>query len=88
MRKAISRKRLVIVSKLNSVVSKISSLGQNRVVVPVSSVASCLSSSPSGTPKAKAWVQRKPSRLMSTSTRRLSALTTETPTPCRPPETL
>ena len=69
-------------------VSKMSSLAQNRVVVPVSSVGSPFSRGPVGTPISKAWNQVKPSRLISTSTREDSALTTETPTPCRPPETL
>ena len=37
--------------------------------------------------EAKCCVQTNPSRWTSTSTRVESALTTETPTPCRPPET-
>ena len=58
LRKAISRKREAIVSKEWSTVSKIVSEGHHVIVVPVSSVASCRSSGPSGTPNVKDWVQR------------------------------
>ena len=41
-----------------------------------------------GVPRSNSCVQTKPSRPTSTLSVSLSALTTETPTPCRPPETL
>ena len=41
-----------------------------------------------GAPRSYSWVQTWPSRRTSTMSDSLSALTTETPTPCRPPETL
>ena len=37
-------------------------------------------------PRSYDWVHERPSRMTSTSSFSLSALTTETPTPCRPPE--
>ena len=43
---------------------------------------------PCGTPRTKSCVHLKPSRRTSTWSCSDSALTTETPTPCRPPETL
>ena len=49
-RNAISRIREAMVSYEKSVLSKMSSLAQNVVVVPVSSVASCRWSGPVGTP--------------------------------------
>ncbi len=63
------------------------SLGQNVVVVPVSSDFSPFFSGASGTPSVKLIRQTWPWRRTSTSTLRDSALTTEMPTPCSPPET-
>ena len=61
------------------------------IVVPVlspSSISRTCSRSPSGTPTEKVWRHRWPRFFTSTMTRLDSALTTEMPTPCRPPETL
>ena len=43
---------------------------------------------PSGAPREYSWFHAYPSRRISTRRRSDSALTTDTPTPCRPPETL
>jgi hypothetical protein len=75
-------------SKLYSVVSKMSAEAQKVIVVPVSSVGAPLASGACGTPTRYDWVQTWPSRWISTSSRDDRALTTETPTPCNPPETL
>ena len=80
--------RLVMVSSENVVVSKMSELGQNVTVVPVSSAASSFSSGPLGTPRLNVCRQWWPRLRTSTWSVLLSALTTETPTPCRPPDTL
>ena len=45
-----------------------------------------IADTPSGLPRVKAWRHSKPSFQAVTSTRSDSAFTTETPTPCRPPE--
>ncbi len=61
------------------------------IVVPVrspGSIARTFSSGPSGTPTEKVWRHSWPRLRTSTITRLDSALTTEMPTPCRPPETL
>ncbi|CAM5720025.1 hypothetical protein STENM223S_11283 [Streptomyces tendae] len=68
-------------------VSKMSPSAQKVTEVPVSSVASCRASGAVGTPSLYSCVQRWPSVLTSTATLVERALTTETPTPCRPPET-
>lgn len=68
-------------------VSKMSGSAQKVTVVPVSSVASCCDSGAVGAPTLYSWVQRWPSVRISTARRVDSAFTTETPTPCRPPET-
>ena len=65
-----------------------SASGLNVTVVPRSVVGSPLTSSVVGSPRAKLCVQMNPSRRTSTVSHSESALTTETPTPCRPPETL
>lgn len=53
LRKAISWKRWPGVLVLKFVVSKMSELGKNVIVVPVSSVSSNCSTGPSGTPRKK-----------------------------------
>ena len=60
-------------------------------VVPVSSpgsISRTCSSGPSGTPMLNDWRHRWPRFFTSTIRWLDSAFTTETPTPCRPPETL
>ena len=59
---------------------------QNRTRVPLP-VAGPASTSSAGTAMWKSWFHSRPSRLICTSTRVDRALTTEMPTPCRPPET-
>ncbi len=64
---------------------------QKVIVVPVrspGSIGRTCSRSPSGTPRLKVWRHRWPRFFTSTISVDDSALTTETPTPCRPPETL
>ena len=68
-------------------VSKISVSGQNVIVVPVSWAAAPRTSGPIGSPRSYAWVQTYPSLRTSTSSIIDRAFTTDTPTPCRPPET-
>ena len=73
---------------MNSRVSvKISGSGQNVTIVPVLVVGFPFRSLPTALPRSNSIVQVNPSRATSTVSRRESALTTETPTPCRPPET-
>ena len=52
------------------------------LVGPVAFIASI------GSPRANSWRQIFPSRWTSATSHSDSALTTETPTPCRPPDTL
>src|SRR6185437_2031870 len=87
LRNAISCSRRDSVSKTHVVVSKTWSSGQNVIIVPVSSVRSPFLSGPAGSPTAQDCRQTCPSLRISTSSLVDSALTTETPTPCRPPET-
>src|SRR5690606_31105039 len=77
-----------MVSALNSTVSKICASGLNVTRVPVVSVGSPLGRSPNGTPRANRCVTTCPSRRTSTSSHADKALTTATPTPCNPPDTL
>ena len=58
------------------------------MVVPVSFVLSTAVTSPSGSPRPYSCRQALPSRFTSTRSVSESAFTTETPTPCRPPDTL
>ena len=52
-------------------------------------VADALAAAPTGSPPStNAIAKRPPSRWISSSSRRDSAFTTDTPTPCRPPEIL
>ena len=75
----------------NSSSSKISRSGRNVIVVPVSFLLSVLPAairSVVGSPRANSWRVIFPSRRTSTLSHSDSAFTTETPTPCSPPETL
>ena len=69
-------------------VSKMVSSGLKRTVVPWLSDSPMYWSSSCGTPRLYTCFQRFPSRRTVTSRRSESALTQETPTPCRPPDTL
>jgi hypothetical protein len=72
---------------LNSIVSvKTSGSGQNRTIVPVRCAALPLVSFFVTLPRENAMEWLNPSRRTSTSSFSDSAFTTETPTPCRPPE--
>ena len=62
--------------------------GRKWIVVPVSSVSPTAASGATGTLSRYSWVQSLPSRRTESLSHSDSALTTETPTPCRPPETL
>ena len=57
------------------------------MVVPVSDEVPSFSSGAAGLLIAYGWTHSLPSRSISTSSRLDSALTTLTPTPCRPPDT-
>src|SRR5690348_13332767 len=87
LRNAISWKRRESVSNEYVVVSKIVSSAQNVMVVPVSLDLPSFSSGAAGRDATYGWKYLKPSRWISTSSFVDSALTTLTPTPCRPPET-
>ena len=94
LRKACSSKRVASVSKLSSPAeAKIDASGRKVTAVPLvrppppSSSGSVLMSR-STTPLANAIVCRFPPRATSTSSRSLSAFTTEMPTPCSPALTL
>ena len=65
---------------------KISGSGQNRTVVPCFVLALPLTSFVVARPCAYSWCHAKPSRRMSAVIFADSAFTTETPTPCSPPE--
>jgi hypothetical protein len=58
------------------------------IVVPVSFVGPVAFILVVGSPRANSWRQVLPSRWTSAASHSESAFTTETPTPCRPPETL
>src|SRR5262245_18000719 len=87
-RNASSRRRCASVSKLNSVVLKTSGSGVKRTDVPRRSVPSPTASGFTTSPRTNPIRWTCPSRQTSTSRCDDSALTTDTPTPCRPPETL
>jgi len=75
--------------KSNSVLVKISGDGRNVISVPVRSPASPVTFSGStGSPRRNSISCTLPSRQMRSLSHSDSAFTTETPTPCRPPETL
>ena len=65
---------------------KTSGSGQNRIIVPVFLVALPFVSFFVTLPREKAIVHVEPSRRTVASSFSESAFTTDTPTPCRPPE--
>ena len=65
---------------------KISGSGQKRIVVPVFVAGLALGQLGRDRPRAYSWCHVEPSRGTSAVELRESAFTTETPTPCRPPE--
>jgi len=67
---------------------KIWSLGLKRIVVPRPSLGPTTASGATGSPRRYSWWCSLPSRRMVSDSVSDSALTTDTPTPCRPPETL
>ncbi len=94
-RKASSRRRCSSVFRSNSMVEKVSAEGKKVTLVPVSgSPLGRFGASPvtfrgdTASPLAKriSWIL--PSRQIFRSSQSDRALTTLTPTPCRPPETL
>ena len=98
-RNAITCKRSATVANRNSVSSNTSGSGQNVTAVPVCPRFDCATalSLPWGTPgftvrpvfsAAYSWRHVLPSRSTSSTRRVDSALTTDTPTPCSPPDTL
>mmetsp|Transcript_27389 Transcript_27389/g.109685 ORF Transcript_27389/g.109685 Transcript_27389/m.109685 type:complete len:214 (+) Transcript_27389:1471-2112(+) len=91
-RYASSSRRLARTSESKATVEKMVSSGTKVTVVPfdeeaASASAGALVRSAALTPRSKAIEYRRPSRRTSTSSRSDSALTTERPTPCRPPAT-
>ena len=87
-RNAICWKRPRSVSKSKTVVSKISPFGQKVIVVPVSSLGPSRRSGAVGTPLSNSMENTEPFCRTSAISRVDSALTTDDPTPCRPPDTL
>jgi hypothetical protein len=88
---ALLRSRWVSSPMGSAAVSKYLASGQARTVVPcLRSPASSLriSSASITSPPLKASLAIEPSRWVVTSSRLDSALVTDTPTPCRPPEKL
>ena len=83
-----SLKRFARMSHLNPRYWKISWSGENVTVVPVSGVSptTCRGSVTCPLAKRMRWIF--PLRRTSTSIHSESAFTQDTPTPCRPPETL
>ena len=71
-------------SKSNSILGKISASGRKRIVVPVVLVDPLGLTGPSGCPLRYSCRQIWPSRRTSASSHSDSALTTVTPTPCKP----
>ncbi len=63
-------------------------VGMKRTFVPVFFVFPIAAIGASGLPRRKVWNQTWPSRLISSSSSTERAFTTDTPTPCSPPETL
>ena len=88
VRNAVSRIRSASVAKSYSISRKISLSGMKVIVVPVIELSAPLVSSFCGLPRTYSCVYSLPSVLISRWSRSDSALTTETPTPCRPPDTL
>src|SRR6476619_5789797 len=89
VRYADSRRRCESVSNEYSIVSNISESARNCVVVPRRPpLGPIFLTGVFGFPRTYSWLQTLPSRADSTRIHEDSALTTLTPTPWRPPETL
>src|SRR5690242_3174551 len=89
VRYADCRNRWLIVSKEYSVVSNIVGSAMKDVVVPRREPCGPILRTPDfGLPRSYSCIQTLPSRAVSTRIDDDSALTTLTPTPWRPPETL
>ena len=88
LRKAISRSRRDRMSKSNSVTSKICLSGRKVIRVPRLRLRPIRLNSLLGTPRSYSWEKYLPSWNTSQRSHSDRALTTDTPTPCRPPETL
>jgi hypothetical protein len=88
VRNATSRKRDSSVVASYTVSSKISASARNVVVVPVSLDSPAVVIGPRGTPRSNSCRYTLPSRSTWTTSHSESALTTDAPTPCSPPETL
>ena len=87
-RYASSRSRPSRISNLNVGSSKISRSGLNVIVVPVFAAFPTFFSVSAVFPRAKAIRHACPSRRTSARSHSDSAFTTDTPTPCSPPDTL
>ena len=87
-RKASCRSRSASVRSENSSTVKISGSGLKWTVVPVPAAMPITASFWRVLPRTKDIWCRAPSRSTVTTSDSDSALTTDTPTPCRPPETL
>ena len=88
LRKASSRSRLARMSHSKCSVVKIWLSGKNVTLVPVPLVFPMIYRPVAGWPRSKRWWYTFPSRRTSTSSHSLRAFTHDTPTPCKPPETL
>ena len=89
VRYADSRRRCEIVSNEKSTLSNISASAWKMVFVPLRCPCGPIFSTlVIGLPRSYSCAQTPPSREVSTRSHEDSALTTDTPTPCRPPETL
>jgi hypothetical protein len=85
---AISRRRLWRVDHWKSRTEKISVSGLNETLVPVRSVVPTGPIGACGAPLRYSCCQTLPSRRISSFSHSLTAFTADTPTPCRPAETL
>src|SRR5574344_1749728 len=83
-----SRKRVANISYLYSIMVKMLSSGLKTMVVPVESESPMICTSCRGFPQENSCIYILP--FLRTSARRYveSAFTQETPTPCKPPDTL
>ena len=89
LRNASSRSRCSSVAKSNSVMVKVFFDGRNVTSVPrLSCAAPTTASGATASPSRNSMKCSLPSRQMVSLSQADSALTTETPTPCRPPDTL
>ena len=89
LRNASSRRRCSSVAKSNSIMVKVFGEGKNVTSVPrLPPVSPTTFSGATATPSRNSMKCSLPSRQIVSLSQLDSALTTETPTPCRPPETL